>query len=141
MQNTAVSTHCSAATLRRRRPRRAIGEVSISSASIVYVNNAPAPAANEDVEPVYENATITDACADKPLPPRRRNRSAAAADGHVDPSIVFTAANPTKVRRNYSVVFRQLDRAPTNEAVSSEAVSSESVAMETQHITIFIGED
>lgn len=136
MQNPTDTTHCSAATLQRRRPRRAIGEVSISSASTVYVNNVPAPAANEDAEPVYENAT---AAAGKPLPPRRRHRAAAAAAvGAVVPSSVSTAVKATTASRIYSVVCRQLDRAPT---IDDDVGEHESVAVETQHITMFIGED
>lgn len=138
MQNPTDTTHGSAATLRRRRPRRAIGEVSISSASTVYVNNVPAPAANEDVEPVYENAT---SAASKPLPPWRRHRVAAAtavAASAAVASSVSTAVKVTSLSRNYSVVCRQLDRAPTMDDDDGE---HESVAVETQHITMFIGED
>lgn len=147
MQKTTPSE-----TLLRRRPRRiAIGEVSITSASTVYVNNdtttsatddnGDKPAAHAHADPVYEN-TVGDT---KPQPPQRnrRNRAQSSAGARSQQSTL----KPLALRRHYTVVCRQLERVPiavrtpnTPASVDKDGADDASSTVETQHVSLFIGE-
>lgn len=178
--NNGMAAQCSsiATTMpRKRRPRRAaVGEVSISSTSCVFVNNALSDAAASDpesannqqhpqqhgqsaVDPVYANSALEPAVASSsggaPLLPARPHRTGRDARrytslmGHKRQMAAITAT--ATVRRNFSVVLRQREKpltTTTTAVLSAEGGCDDdnngadlsAVAQETQHITMFIGE-
>lgn len=176
--NTGTASQCNNTTIatattmpRKRRPRRAVGEVSISSASCVYVNNAPtsvsidatdvdivqhdqlkqqSPFSSTVDDPVYANSMPIFGIDEEPLlqeqpsPPRRRNRTDASFRSL--PLVQqrrqnAPAPSTATVRRNFSVVLRQRDKPLTETTdICSSSIRSTTVEHETQHITIFIGE-
>lgn len=126
-----VTSNCST-TPRKRRPR-AVGEVFITSESCVYLVNDSATTSEtvttENIhEPFYENAA-----APPPLP-RRRNRKGQKANEK--------ASEITKPRLFTFNTCRVSMFDPKPEESSTELPTDAVLpAMETQYISVFIGEN
>lgn len=117
------------ATVPRKRRPRAVGEVSITSHSNIYVNHASTEAQSTAVpdEPVYQNAASS-ITASPPLPGCRRLANGGA-------SVVAKSKELTKKQRDsHFVVFTV-----NNDCEKDRITSAEDEHCETQFVTVFIG--